>query len=124
MSKVTDPEPAPLDVEGVDVVDLVKEDLDERRRVGIATYGKPLRAGNGRRALRDMYAEDLDRIQYLRQEIAEREALADHLEAEAREALVLASVAGYEEEHVHRGRHAGLMYAACLVRGNHPQEES
>jgi hypothetical protein len=79
--KVTDPEPGPLDSCGPDIVDLVKADLDERRRVGIETYGKPLRAHNGRRPLRDLYAEMLDGIQYLRQELQEREALIDRVAA-------------------------------------------
>lgn len=118
MSKVTDPEPGPLDSCGPDIVDLVKADLDERRRVGIETYGKPLRAHNGRRPLRDLYAEMLDGIQYFRQEIAEREALADTLERMGdqwiKDAIREGSDVGVAHGH-------GLKEAACVVRGNHPE---
>jgi hypothetical protein len=122
MSNVTDPEPAPRDSGGPDIVDLVKADLDDRRRVGIETYGKPLRTFNGRRPLRDAYAEDLDRIQYLRQEIEEREILADLLDTAASQWDKKADdVAGGVEIRYAEGMADGLRRAACLIRGHHPE---
>jgi hypothetical protein len=55
-----------------EIVELVKQDLDERRKLGIAKYGRPLRAHNGRSGLRDAYEEALDLVQYLRQELEDR----------------------------------------------------
>lgn len=55
-----------------EIVDLVKVDLDERRRIGIQTYGEPLMPHNGRDALQDAYEEALDLACYLRQAIEER----------------------------------------------------
>ena len=124
--KVTDPEPGPLDSCGPDIVDLVKADLDDRRRVGIETYGMPLRAHNGRRPLRDLYAEMLDGIQYLRQEISEREALADELDAMAREWG--ARVEDPSEPGAKRLYASGMAdafrQAGCMIRDNHPREGS
>lgn len=54
------------------IVEMVKRDLDARKVVGIATYGTPLQAFNGRDALVDAYQEVLDLACYLRQEIEER----------------------------------------------------
>lgn len=56
-----------------DVFAMVRADLDERERIGYATYGGPLRTFNGRNALRDAYEEALDQAMYLRQAIDERE---------------------------------------------------
>jgi hypothetical protein len=56
----------------VDIVELVKHDLDARRALGVRRYGQALRAGNGRYALRDAYEEALDLVQYLRQELEDR----------------------------------------------------
>ena len=53
------------------IVDLVIEDLHARRRVGIERYGTALQAFNGRSALRDLYEELLDAVQYARQVIEE-----------------------------------------------------
>ena len=66
-------QPKPGDGHGPDIVDLVKQNLDERRRKGIESYGRPLRAGNGRDALLDAYEEALDLACYLRQAISERD---------------------------------------------------
>jgi hypothetical protein len=54
---------------------LVQADMEARRRMGIAKYGTPVQAGNGRRALVDAYDEVLDQAVYLRQEIEERREL-------------------------------------------------
>lgn len=53
---------------------LVIEDMEARRRLGIARYGTPLQPHNGRDALVDAYQEALDLAVYLRQAIAERNA--------------------------------------------------
>ena len=66
-------QPKPSVGDGPQIVDLVKQDLDERRRKGIETYGTPLRPNNGRDALTDAYEEALDLCCYLRQSLEERE---------------------------------------------------
>ena len=53
------------------IVDLVVEDLEARKRLGIAKYGVPLQAFNGRSALIDAYEEVLDLACYLRQLLEE-----------------------------------------------------
>jgi hypothetical protein len=53
--------------------DLVIADLRDRLRVGVKTYGVPLRANNGRDALWDAYEEALDLACYLKQAMVERE---------------------------------------------------
>lgn len=55
-----------------DIVDLVHRDLEGRKAKGIETYGRPLRAHNGRDALWDAYEEALDLACYLRQAIEEK----------------------------------------------------
>lgn len=67
------PEPAPTDGEGHAIWDLVIADMRERDAFGREKYGKPLRAGDGRRTLRDAYQEALDLTVYLRRAIYESE---------------------------------------------------
>lgn len=55
-----------------DIQLLVIEDMEARREFGIAKYGTPLQAFNGRDALMDAYQEALDLAVYLRQAIQER----------------------------------------------------
>jgi len=55
-------------------------DLLAREQVGIQTYGDTLRTFNGRRALVDAYQEAIDLVQYLKQEIMEREILERKLQ--------------------------------------------
>lgn len=65
-------QPAPIprpDV--VSIQALVRSDLEERERVGIARYGTPLQPHNGRDALVDLYQELLDACCYIRQLIEE-----------------------------------------------------
>lgn len=50
----------------------VIEDMEARRLHGIAQYGTPLQAHNGRDMLVDAYLEALDLCVYLRGEIEER----------------------------------------------------
>lgn len=64
-----------------EIVSQVKQDLDERRKKGIETYGEPLRPFNGRDALWDAYEEALDLACYLRQAIVEQDAELAQLEA-------------------------------------------
>jgi hypothetical protein len=71
------------------IVDLVVEDLVERKRIGTERYGTPLQAHNGRDALVDAYQEALDQTLYLRQEIEERQPLTpEQRRAWAEEQLV------------------------------------
>lgn len=57
----------------IDITALVKEDLEERAKLGQGRYGERLRPFNGRDALIDAYQEALDLACYLRQAIYERE---------------------------------------------------
>ncbi len=83
-------QPPPTDGAGPPIIDLVLADLRDRAAVGLARYGTPLRAHNGRDALVDAYQEALDLAMYLRQEIEERGAAAQALAALAaeRDALI------------------------------------
>lgn len=56
----------------VDIADLVQADIAARKKQGIKTYGKPLRANNGRNALQDAYEEALDMACYLKQALEEQ----------------------------------------------------
>jgi len=58
---------------GVRVIDLVRQDLDDRAAMGLAKYGTELYTHNGRDALIDAYQEALDQCMYLRQLIGERD---------------------------------------------------
>jgi NTP pyrophosphatase (non-canonical NTP hydrolase) len=62
------------------VADRLIEMIRERKEVGIQRYGEPLRADNGRDALRDAFEEMLDGTKYLLQLIIEREELGMHAE--------------------------------------------
>lgn len=55
------------------IQDLVLRDINKRKEVGIARYGTPLQAGNGRDMLVDAYEESLDLCIYLRGVIYERD---------------------------------------------------
>jgi hypothetical protein len=59
------------------IQDLVAQDIQERLRVGIERYGQPLRAFNGRDALKDLYEELLDAVVYTRQVMMERQLMID-----------------------------------------------
>lgn len=69
------PKPTPTTREGTgpEVFALVGEDLAVRARVGMDTYGVPLRCHNGRDPLWDAYEEALDLVVYLRQAITEKQ---------------------------------------------------
>lgn len=51
---------------------LVIKDMESRNAFGVAKYGTPLQAFNGRDALKDAYEEALDLCVYLRTAIEER----------------------------------------------------
>ena len=71
------PEPPPQRNDGVPIWELVVKDMQARDYVGRARYGTPLQADNGRNPLVDAYQEALDLAVYLRQAIAELDALAE-----------------------------------------------
>lgn len=54
------------------IADLVIQDIEARRQVGIERYGTPLQAHNGRNALLDAYQEAIDLCLYLRQALEEQ----------------------------------------------------
>ncbi len=66
--------------EGVYVQDLVIDDIELRKAVGIERYGTPLQTFNGRNVDLDLYEEILDAAMYLRQKVVEREELARAVE--------------------------------------------
>lgn len=51
---------------GVYIQDLVLEDIEARKQLGIRKYGTALQAHNGRDMLQDLYEEILDAAIYLR----------------------------------------------------------
>lgn len=65
-------QPPPIPNTSTPIVDLVMQDMQERKRLGIQRYGVALQANNGRDALRDAYEEALDLAIYLRQAMEER----------------------------------------------------
>lgn len=72
--------------DGQRVLDKVFDDLKAREKVGIERYGTPLKTNNGRDPLVDAYQEGLDLVQYMAQELLEREQLRAKLaEIEAHE---------------------------------------
>ena len=68
-----------------DIWKLVIADMEGRRELGIARYGVPLQANNGRDGLLDAYQEALDLCVYLRQEIEERRGTVESSVEIARE---------------------------------------
>jgi hypothetical protein len=57
------------------IQDLVIEDIEARKAVGISRYGTPLQPFNGRNVDQDLYEELIDATVYLRQRLVERVAL-------------------------------------------------
>lgn len=70
-------QPAPIPNNSVPIVDLVMQDMLERKRIGLERYGVALQASNGRDSLQDAYEEALDLAIYLRQVIEERNISLD-----------------------------------------------
>lgn len=58
---------------------LLADDMDKRKQLGITRYGQPLRAHNGRDAVRDAVDEAADLLVYLRQGIEEAAAAGDEV---------------------------------------------
>lgn len=69
---LSNPEPQPAANNHAAIWPLVIADMRERNESGVAKYGTPLQAFNGRKPLVDAYQELLDLAVYLRQEIYER----------------------------------------------------
>jgi hypothetical protein len=65
-------QPPPVPNDRPSIHDLVKHDIDVRKRLGQERYNSLLQAHNGRDALVDAYQEALDLACYLRQAIEER----------------------------------------------------
>lgn len=55
------------------IQDLVLEDIEHRKQVGLDRYGTLLKAHNGRDMLQDAYEEAIDLLIYLRGAIFERD---------------------------------------------------
>lgn len=55
------------------IADLVCEDIQKRKELGLRKYGTPLQAFNGRNALKDLYEELLDATKYCKQLLVEME---------------------------------------------------
>ena len=74
------------------VARLVEADMRERERIGIARYGTPLQAHNGRDARWDAYEEFLDGAAYLRQDVEEAPSGpdAERIDALYKRALMIA----------------------------------
>lgn len=58
------------------IADLVVNDIKARKKQGIATYGIPLQANNGRCGLQDLYEELLDAACYIKQVLEEKRIYA------------------------------------------------
>lgn len=71
-ARVSGEQPMPCG-KGVDVANLVHEDLEARISEGRKKYGERLTTNNGRDTLLDLYQEMLDAVVYLRQVIYERD---------------------------------------------------
>jgi hypothetical protein len=70
-----DNQPAPIPNKRQGSWEIVVEDMKKRNEFGIAKYGTPLQAFNGRDALKDAYEEALDLCVYLRTAMEERDGL-------------------------------------------------
>jgi len=70
-------QPLPEVHEGGFIQDLVIEDIEARKAVGISRYGTPLQSFNGRNVDQDLYEELIDATTYLKQRLVERQALND-----------------------------------------------
>lgn len=71
-------QPNPIPNNSIPIVDLVIQDMEERKRIGKERYGVFLQAHNGREAIRDAYEEALDLAIYLRQVLEETSNKCDY----------------------------------------------
>lgn len=77
------------------VTKAVIQDLLEREKQGMRTYGRSLETFNGRNALLDAYEECLDLAQYLKQRLLEEAEIEANYEASG---IVTQGVKGFLEE--------------------------
>jgi len=119
-------QPAPDGGRG-NVQALVREDLEVRERVGVDRYGRPLQLFNGRNAMVDAYQEVLDLACYLRQHLAEQEALETADDLVPPKALVAAQLAGGRAEGfddvVREAVHAAAPFIAAAAASRPPLDE-
>jgi len=73
-------QPLPTPNDRPHIIDLVMQDLRDRKALGIARYNTPLQPFNGRDSLQDAYEEAMDEIFYIKQAILEKEELIKCLE--------------------------------------------
>ena len=66
-------QPLPYRNNNPSIQDLVIEDIENRKHVGLERYGTLLQANNGRNALLDAYEEAIDLCMYLKQALVENE---------------------------------------------------
>jgi hypothetical protein len=66
-------QPLPVHTRGEAIQDLVIQDIEDRKRIGLERYGTLLQSGNGRRALLDAYEEAMDLCMYLKQALVEQD---------------------------------------------------
>ncbi len=74
-------QPLPVANDTVFVQDLVIEDIEALKKVGIQRYGSALQAFNGRNVDQDLYEELVDATMYLRQALIERAELRELFES-------------------------------------------
>lgn len=70
-------QPLPTPNDSRSIQDMVIEDIEARKAVGLERYGTLLQANNGRDSLQDLYEELLDAATYARQLIEERRQLIE-----------------------------------------------
>ena len=86
-------------VKDLDIVGLVQKDMDERRKIGIQTYGHVIDVHDGRDWLVEAYEEALDMCFYLRAAIEKRKAPTAVLSAGGQRADCLPCVGlGWDSE--------------------------
>lgn len=73
-------QPNPTPNNGEHIADLVIQDIQKRKQLGVENYGTPLQAFNGRDSLQDAYEEAMDEVFYIKQAILEKEELIKCLE--------------------------------------------
>lgn len=66
-------QPLPVVNDERPVQDQVVEYIERRKLVGVERYGTPLQANNGRDALRDLFEELVDAVNYCAQMLIERD---------------------------------------------------
>ena len=71
-------QPLPVHTGGEAIQDLVIQDIEDRKRIGLERYGTLLQAHNGRDSLLDAYEEAIDLSLYLKQALVEREIEEGH----------------------------------------------